>query len=53
MRFLKKYPLPAAGLILSLFALGNLLLSYGKNLRLVCGGIAFACGVRIEIAFFK
>lgn len=41
MRFLKKYPLPAAGLILSLFALGNLLLSYGKNFRLVCGGIGF------------
>ena len=41
MRFLKKYPIPIAGLILSLFALGNLLQSYGKNVRLAVGIIGF------------
>lgn len=37
MAFLKKYPIPIAGLILSLFALGNLLQSYSKSLRLAIG----------------
>lgn len=41
MQFLKKYPIPIAGLILSLFALGNLLQSYGKNVRLAIGCIGF------------
>lgn len=41
MQFLKKYPIPIAGLILSLFALGNLLQSYGKNVRFAIGWIGF------------
>lgn len=39
MAFFKKYPIPIAGLILSLFALGNLLQPYSKNLRLIIGAI--------------
>ena len=41
MSFLKKYPIPIAGLILSIFALGNLLQSYGDNVRLAVGAIGF------------
>ncbi|MGP1437961.1 MAG: TDT family transporter [Treponema sp.] len=41
MNFLKRYPIPIAGLILSIFALGNLLQSYNKNLRLSIGIIGF------------
>lgn len=41
MNFFKRYPIPIAGLILSIFALGNLLQSYGKNLRIVVGTIGF------------
>lgn len=37
---IKKIPLPMAGLILGLFALGNLLKSYGDTVRLICGAIA-------------
>ncbi|MDO5062044.1 MAG: TDT family transporter [Peptostreptococcaceae bacterium] len=36
---IKKIPLPMAGLILGLFALGNLLRSYGDSVRWICGGI--------------
>lgn len=36
---IKKIPLPMAGLILGLFAMGNLLASYGATVRLICGGI--------------
>ena len=39
MEFLKKYPMPIAGLILALFALGNLLQSISPELRLACGAI--------------
>lgn len=35
--FLKRYPIPIAGLILSLFALGNLLRPYGEGIRLTFG----------------
>ena len=35
----KKIPLPIVGLILGLFALGNLLQSYSETLRLVIGGV--------------
>ena len=38
--FLKRYPIPIAGLILALFALGNLLQSYDPRIRLALGGIA-------------
>lgn len=38
---IKKIPLPAAGLILGLFSLGNLLQSYSENLRLFIGALAF------------
>jgi len=41
MDFLKRYPIPIAGLILSCFALGNLLQSYGDNVRLAIGVIGF------------
>lgn len=40
MNFLKKYPIPIAGLILSMFALGNLLQSYSANLRFAIGAVA-------------
>ena len=39
MNFLKRYPIPIAGLILGLFALGNLLQSYSAEARLVLGAI--------------
>lgn len=38
MNLLKKYPIPMAGLILSMFALGNLLQSYSPELRFAIGG---------------
>lgn len=41
MNFLKKYPIPIAGLILATFALGNLLQSYSTQLRFVIGAIGF------------
>ncbi|MBQ9564531.1 MAG: TDT family transporter [Synergistaceae bacterium] len=41
MDFLKRYPLPAAGLILALFGLGDLLQSYDL-IHLVIGCVAFA-----------
>ncbi|MCI5997030.1 MAG: TDT family transporter [Parvimonas sp.] len=40
MAFLKKLPIPIAGLILSMFALGNLLQSYSLTIRLCIGAIA-------------
>ena len=42
LNFLRQYPIPTAGLILSLFALGNLLQGYGPKLRLAIGGVALA-----------
>ena len=39
MYFLKRYPIPIAGLILGLFALGNLVQSYSNEARLVLGAI--------------
>lgn len=41
MDFLKRYPIPIAGLILGLFALGNLVQSYSNEARLALGVIAF------------
>ena len=41
MDFLKRYPIPIAGLILALFALGNLIQSYSPEARHVCGLVAF------------
>ena len=41
MNFLKRYPIPIAGLILALFALGNLIQSYSSEARLALGLIAF------------
>ena len=41
MDFLKRYPIPIAGLILGLFALGNLVQSYSIEARLALGIIAF------------
>lgn len=40
MEKIKKIPLPISGLILGLFALGNLLRTYGENLRNIIGLIA-------------
>ena len=40
MDFLKRYPIPIAGLILGLFALGNLIQSYSNEARLALGIIA-------------
>lgn len=40
MNFLKRYPIPIAGLILGLFALGNLIQSYSADVRLALGVIA-------------
>ncbi len=40
MSFLKRYPIPIAGLILGLFALGNLIQSYSAEARLALGIIA-------------
>ena len=40
MNFLKRYPIPIAGLILGLFALGNLIQSYSNEARLALGIIA-------------
>ena len=40
MNLLKKLPIPIAGLILSMFALGNLLQSYSNVVRLCIGGVA-------------
>lgn len=40
MNFLKRYPIPIAGLILALFALGNLIQSYSSEARLALGVIA-------------
>ena len=37
MDFLKRYPIPIAGLILALFALGNLIQSYSTEARLALG----------------
>lgn len=37
MNKIKKIPLPMAGLVLGMFALGNLLRSYGENLRNIIG----------------
>ena len=41
MDFLKRYPIPIAGLILGLFALGNLVQSYSNEARHVIGVIGF------------
>lgn len=41
MNLLKKYPIPIASLILSIFTLGNLLQSYSESLRNVIGFIGF------------
>ena len=41
LNFLRQYPIPTAGLILSLFALGNLVQSYSQGARLLLGGVAF------------
>ena len=40
MNLLKKLPIPIAGLILSMFALGNLLQSYSNVVILCIGGVA-------------
>lgn len=42
---IKKIPIPMAGLMLGLAALGNLLQSYSEAVRLVCGAIAAILGI--------
>lgn len=39
--FLKRIPIPMAGVALGFTALGNLLVSYGTYIRYICGFIAF------------
>ncbi len=41
LNFLRQYPIPTAGLSLSLFALGNLVQDYSHGARLLLGGVAF------------
>lgn len=48
----KKIPLPIVGLILGLFALGNLLQSYSETLRLVIGGVGTILLVLFLIRLF-
>ncbi len=47
--FLKKLPLPITGLMLGLFALGNLLQSYSESLRNLLGIIAFAILILVTL----
>lgn len=42
---IKKIPVPMAGLMLGLAALGNLLQSYSEAVRLLCGALSAVCGL--------
>lgn len=42
---IKKVPVPMAGLMLGLAALGNLLQSYSETVRLLCGALSAVCGL--------
>ncbi|MFT4106363.1 MAG: TDT family transporter [Lacrimispora sp.] len=44
---IKKIPVPMAGLMLGLAALGNLLQSYSEAVRLLCGAISTVLGILI------
>ena len=44
-QFLKALPIPAAGVMLGLAALGNLLQSYSEGVRLVFGALALVLWV--------
>ena len=44
---IKKTPVPMAGLMLGLAALGNLLQSYSETVRLLCGAISAILGILI------
>lgn len=44
---IKKTPVPMAGLMLGLAALGNLLQSYSESVRLLCGAISAILGILI------
>lgn len=44
---IKKVPIPLAGVMLGITALGNLLQSYSEGVRLVCGAIACVLGILI------
>ncbi|MEI7884049.1 MAG: TDT family transporter [Clostridia bacterium] len=50
---LKRLPLPFAGLMLGLAALGNLLASYSEILRLVLGGLSFVCFLLLLLKLLK
>lgn len=52
MNLIKKIPLPMAGLILGLAAIGNLLQSYDNNIRLLFGGVAAVLYVLYIIKLF-
>lgn len=49
----KKIPLPKAGLILALFALGNLLQSYSENLRLAIGALGLILAILYVVRIFS
>lgn len=46
---IKKIPLPAAGVMLGMAALGNLIQSYSEGLRLACGAISALIGILLLI----
>ena len=48
----KKLPIPIAGLILSMFALGNLLQSYSNVVRLCIGGVALILYIIFVLQIF-
>ncbi|MDO4712277.1 MAG: TDT family transporter [Peptostreptococcaceae bacterium] len=49
---IKKIPLPMAGLILGIFALGNLLRSYGETVRMICGALGAILYISYVIRLF-
>ena len=50
MKFIKKVPIPLAGVMLGFAALGNLLQSYSEGIRSVCGIVA---GVLLVLLILK
>lgn len=46
---IKRIPLPAAGVMLGMAALGNLIQTYSEGLRLVCGLISVVIGILLLI----
>lgn len=49
---IKQVPIPTAGVMLGLCALGNLLQSYSETVRLICGASAAFLGIFLLLKFF-